>query len=50
MTAIRAKYAGRIPQQTPPLWFNSLGNKKPTQEGRERFARAYEMLALPGDI
>ena len=27
MTVIRAKYADRLPQQTPPLWFNSLGDK-----------------------
>jgi hypothetical protein len=44
MTVIRAKYADRLPQQTPPLWFNSLGDKKPTRECRERFARAYVML------
>jgi len=44
MTVIRAKYADRLPQQTPPLWFNSFGNKKPTREGCQRFARAYEML------
>jgi hypothetical protein len=44
MTVIRAKYADRLPQQTPPLWLNSFGDKKPTREGRERFARAYEML------
>lgn len=44
MTVIRAKYADRLPQQAPPLWFNSFGNKKSTREGRERFVRAYEML------
>jgi hypothetical protein len=44
MTVIRAKYADLLPRQTPPLWFNSYGNKKPTREGCERFARAYEML------
>ncbi|MEI9981686.1 MAG: helix-turn-helix domain-containing protein [Edaphobacter sp.] len=44
MTVIRAKYADLLPRQTPPLWFNSFGNKKPTREGRRRFARAYEML------
>lgn len=44
MTIIRAKYADRLPRQTPPLWFNSFSNKKPTHEGRQRFARAYEML------
>lgn len=44
MTVIQAKYADRLPQQTPPLWFSSFGNKKPTREGRQRFARAYEML------
>jgi hypothetical protein len=45
MTVIRAKYADRLPRQTPPLWFNSFRNKKPTREGRQRFVRAYEMLA-----
>jgi hypothetical protein len=44
MTVIRAKFADLLPEQTPPLWFNSFGNKKPTREGRQRFARAYEML------
>jgi hypothetical protein len=44
MTVIRAKYADRLPRQTPPLWFNSFRNKKPTREGRQRFVRAYEML------
>jgi hypothetical protein len=44
MTIIRAKYADRLPRQTPPLWFNSFRDKKPTREGRQRFARAYEML------
>jgi hypothetical protein len=44
MTIIRAKYANRLPRQTPPLWFNSFRDKKPTREGRQRFARAYEML------
>jgi hypothetical protein len=44
MTIIRAKYADLLPRQTPPLWFNSFGNKKPTREGRQRFARAYGML------
>lgn len=44
MTVIRAKYADRLPRQTPPLWFNSFCNKKPTREGHQRFARAYEML------
>lgn len=44
MTIIRAKYADRLPRQTPPLWFNSFRDKKPTHEGRQRFARAYEML------
>jgi hypothetical protein len=43
MTVIRAKYADRLPRQTPPLWFNSFRNK-PTREGRQRFVRAYEML------
>jgi hypothetical protein len=44
MTVIRAKYADRFPRETPLLWFNSFGNKKPTRDGCERFARAYEML------
>jgi hypothetical protein len=44
MTIIRAKYADRLPRQTPPLWFNSFRNKKPTRESRQRFARAYGML------
>jgi hypothetical protein len=44
MTVIRAKYADRLPRQTPPLWFNSFHDKKPTREGRQRFARAYGML------
>jgi len=44
MTVIRAKYADLLPRQTPPLWFYSFGNKKPTREGNERFARAYQML------
>ena len=44
MTIIRAKYADRLPRQTPPPWFNSFGNKEPTRESRRRFARAYEML------
>jgi transcriptional regulator with XRE-family HTH domain len=44
MTVIRVKYADRLPQETPPLWFNSFGDTRPTREGHERFARAYEML------
>ncbi len=44
MTVIRTKYADRLPRQTPPLWFNSFRNKKPTRESRQRFARAYGML------
>lgn len=44
MTVIRAKYADLLPRQTPPLWFNSFRNKKPSREGRQRFVRAYEML------
>lgn len=44
MTVIRAKYADRLPREIPPLWFNSFGNKEPTRERRQRFARAYEML------
>jgi len=44
MTVIRAKYADLLPTETPPLWFNSFGNKENTREGREKFARAYEML------
>ena len=43
MTIIRAKYAELLPRQTP-LWFNSFRDKKPTREGRQRFARAYGML------
>ena len=45
MTILRAKYADRLPRQTPPLWFNSFGNEKRLHaNGRRRFARAYEML------
>lgn len=44
MTIIRAKYAALLRRQTPPLWFNSFRDKKPTREGRQRFARAYGML------
>jgi len=44
MTIIRAKYADRLPRQTPPLWFNSFRNKKPACEGRQRLVGAYEML------
>jgi hypothetical protein len=43
---ILAKYADLLPRQTPPLWFPSQGGdwETDTPEGRERFARAYEML------
>jgi hypothetical protein len=44
MTIIRAKYAELLSRQTPPLWFNSFRDQKPTREGRKRFARAYGML------
>ena len=44
MTVIRAKYTDRLPREIPPPWFSSFGNKKPTRERRQRFARAYEML------
>jgi hypothetical protein len=44
MVIIRAKYAHRLPQKTPPLWFRSYRNEKSTCEGRERFSRAYDML------
>ena len=44
MTTIRTKYADRLPRQTPPLYFNSYGSREETPEGRERFARGYEML------
>ena len=30
MTVIRAKYADRLPRQTPPLWFNSFRNNPET--------------------
>ena len=44
MTVVRAKYADRLPRQTPNLWFHSFGETKPTREGRQKFGRAYEML------
>jgi hypothetical protein len=44
MVVLRAKYADRLPRETPPLGFHSSGNKKPTRKEHEQFARAYEML------
>lgn len=47
MAVIRAKYADRLPWNTPPLWFgNHFDNprRRDTPENRARFARAYEML------
>lgn len=47
MAVIRAKYADRLPWNTPPLWFGAhfLHRKRSdTPENRARFARAYEML------
>jgi len=45
VTIVRTKYADRLPRQTPPLWFGPQGGgKKDTRLGRERFARAYQML------
>lgn len=44
---IRAKYADRLPRETPPLWMGAhfqCHRRKDTPEGRARFARAYEML------
>jgi hypothetical protein len=47
MTVIRAKYANRLPRQTPPFCFGSYScseHRKDTPANRARFARAYEML------
>jgi hypothetical protein len=47
MAVIRAKYADRLPRETPPLWFGAHFHhrtRKDTPESRARFARAYEML------
>jgi hypothetical protein len=47
MVVIRAKYADRLPWNTPPLWFGAhCDNHKrnDTPENRARFARAYTML------
>lgn len=44
MAIIRAKYAGRLPRQTPLLWSKSHDCGEDTPEGREKFARGYEML------
>jgi hypothetical protein len=47
MVVIRAKYAHRLPTQTPPLWFGSYSRsekRRDTSVNRARFARAYEML------
>lgn len=47
MAVIRAKYADRIPWDTPPLWFGAhflCRKRSDTPENRARFARAYEML------
>jgi len=47
MAVIRAKYADRLPWNTPPLWFGAhftYGKRSGTPQNRARFARAYEML------
>jgi hypothetical protein len=47
MAVIRAKYADRLPMQTPPLWLGSYRRcekERDTPANRARFARAYEML------
>jgi hypothetical protein len=47
MSVIRAKYADRLPWNTPPLWFGAdftYRRRRNTPENRARFARAYEML------
>jgi hypothetical protein len=47
MAVIRAKYADRLPWNTPPLWFGAhftYRRRSDTPENRARFARAYEML------
>jgi hypothetical protein len=47
MAVIRAKYADRLPTQSPSLWFGSYSRsekERDTPVNRARFARAYEML------
>jgi hypothetical protein len=47
MVVIRARYADRLPWETPPLWFGAhfiYRKRSDTPENRARFARAYEML------
>jgi hypothetical protein len=47
MVVIRAKYADRLPWNTPPLWFGAhftYRRRSDTPENRARFSRAYEML------
>lgn len=47
MAIIRARYADRLPVETPPLWFGAHfqhRKRKGTEAERARFARAYEML------
>lgn len=47
MAVIRAKYADRLPWNTPPLWFGAHCDnprRTDTPENRARFARAYTML------
>lgn len=47
IVVIRAKYADRLPWNTPPLWFGAhfiYRKRSDTPENRARFARAYQML------
>ena len=47
IVVIRAKYADRLPKQTPTLWFGSYSRcerERDTPVNRAGFARAYEML------
>ena len=47
IAVIRAKYADRLPWNTPPLWSGAhllYRRRNDTPESRERFARAYSML------
>jgi hypothetical protein len=47
MAVIRARYADRLPIQSPPLWFGSYSRsekERDTPVNRARFARAFEML------
>ena len=47
MAVIRAKFADRLPIQSPPLWLGSYSRcemERDTPVNRARFARAYEML------